>query len=253
LLDRLGEAMSRKNIDNVLVPQHFISYLELQRKKNLIKITRDNRRLLTRIQDTVPTYHPEEWEKDAEKHVEYLRNMTEFPHLFVPPGSASTRSQQLQQQQQQQRPFSSTSTRRPFSSTNNQEKQQLSPGHFHLRVQQSEQDTQEMLFKEALMNITNTNTNYNQQYYNATNTANTNTNNNMMTPEPPPLPPIKQLQQQQQQRVPQLQHTSVGRLQQQDGHEDSTSPPTSMSRNQFISRPFLPNIHMQTTNQTNIR
>lgn len=81
--------MSRKNIDNVLVPQHFVSYLELQRKKELIKITRDNRRLLERIQNTVPTYHPEEWEKDAEQHVEYLRNMTEFPDYFRPPGSSS--------------------------------------------------------------------------------------------------------------------------------------------------------------------
>jgi hypothetical protein len=86
LLDRLGEAMSRKNIDNVLVPQHFVSYLELQRKKELIKVTQENRRLLHRIQHAVPTYHPEEWERDASKHDECLRNMTEFPDLFVPPG-----------------------------------------------------------------------------------------------------------------------------------------------------------------------
>jgi len=88
LLDRLAVAMSHKNIDNKLKEKPFTSYMELQRKKELKKIMTENDRMLGRIQQTVPSYRHVEWELDAEKRVEYLRNMTEFPELFVPPGSS---------------------------------------------------------------------------------------------------------------------------------------------------------------------
>jgi hypothetical protein len=87
LLDRLAIAMQSKNIDNVLVEKPFISLMELQRKKELKKIMISNSRLLDRIQSTVPSYDHVVWEKDAEHHVEILRNMTEFPELFVAPGT----------------------------------------------------------------------------------------------------------------------------------------------------------------------
>eukprot|EP01031_Cornospumella_fuschlensis_P036127 gene36127-43811_t len=35
LMDRLAVAMSSKNIDNQLVPKPFVSYIELQRKKDM--------------------------------------------------------------------------------------------------------------------------------------------------------------------------------------------------------------------------
>jgi len=88
LLDRLAIAMTSKNIDNDLKAKPFTSYMELQRKKQLKKLQLENERMLERIQQTVPSYRHVEWELDAEKRVEYLRNMTEFPHLFVPPGSS---------------------------------------------------------------------------------------------------------------------------------------------------------------------
>lgn len=92
LLDRLAIAMSRKNIDNELKVKPFTSYIELQRKRELQKICTENRVLLGRIQNTVPSYKHIEWERDAEKRVEYLRNMTEFPDLFVPPVTKFTHS-----------------------------------------------------------------------------------------------------------------------------------------------------------------
>lgn len=95
LLDRLGVAMSKKNIDNELKAKPFTSYIELQRKRELKKITVENQKLLHRIQTTVPSYHVEDWEKDAEKRVEYLRNMTEFPDYFVPPGTRSSSKKDL--------------------------------------------------------------------------------------------------------------------------------------------------------------
>mmetsp|Transcript_53048 Transcript_53048/g.92559 ORF Transcript_53048/g.92559 Transcript_53048/m.92559 type:complete len:424 (-) Transcript_53048:113-1384(-) len=87
LLDRLAIAMSHKNIDNVLVEKPFISLMELQRKKQLKRIMIQNSRLLERIQCTVPSYDHVQWEREAAHHVEILRNMTEFPDLFVAPGT----------------------------------------------------------------------------------------------------------------------------------------------------------------------
>jgi hypothetical protein len=81
--------MDSKNIDNELRVKPFTSYIELQRKKELKKIMSENKRMLDRIQNTIPSYRHVEWELDAEKRVEYLRNMTEFPDLFVPPHSSS--------------------------------------------------------------------------------------------------------------------------------------------------------------------
>lgn len=87
LLDRLAVAMCSKNIDNVLIEKPFISLMELQRKKELKKIMLQNNRLLDRIQTTVPSYDHVSWEREAKHHVDILRNMTEFPDLFVAPGT----------------------------------------------------------------------------------------------------------------------------------------------------------------------
>lgn len=84
--------MSHKNIDNELKEKPFTSYIELQRKKEMKKIMLDNQRLLDRIQHTVPSYDHIEWERDAQKRIEYLRNMTEFPDYFQPPGMKRTPS-----------------------------------------------------------------------------------------------------------------------------------------------------------------
>jgi hypothetical protein len=81
--------MDSKNIDNELRVKPFTSYIELQRKKELKKIMSENKRMLDRIQNTIPSYRHVEWELDAEKRVQYLQNMTEFPDLFVPPRSSS--------------------------------------------------------------------------------------------------------------------------------------------------------------------
>ncbi len=86
-----------------LISVKFLSLGENVRKKELQKIMLDNKRLLERIQTTVPAYNHMQWERDAEQRVEYLRNMTEFPDYFVPPGSSSKAARSLRSQQQQQR------------------------------------------------------------------------------------------------------------------------------------------------------
>lgn len=95
LLDRLAVAMSVKNIDNERKHVTFISLMEGKKKRELKRIEDDNRRLLQAIRQTVPVYNHVQWEKEAENRVHYLRNMTEFPDLFVPPGQGKKASQTL--------------------------------------------------------------------------------------------------------------------------------------------------------------
>lgn len=46
LLDRLADAMNRKNIDNVLHPQHIISYNSTKRSRDLKRIYEENQVIL---------------------------------------------------------------------------------------------------------------------------------------------------------------------------------------------------------------
>lgn len=239
LLDRLGEAMSRKNIDNVLVPQQFISYLELQRKKELIRITQDNRRLLHRIQHTVPTYHPEEWQKDAERHEEYLRNMTEFPELFELPGQrpkassiegmpdrfkdnlggalAINGSVQPSPSPIQLNPGALYSSRRSGTQNSRNSQTALRKSLHHRAASQEpsqasfgyqQKETEDALAETEAM-FRNT--------FQLQNNA----------PHPPPMPPIAT-------------HPYAS------GDEEDDY---DLSRNQFVSRPFLPNIHQSGAQQ----
>lgn len=105
LLDRLAIALSIKNIDNepvkskhllwnppvdvILCSDTFVSLGENARKKELLKIQMDNKRLLERIQTTVPAYNHIEWERDAHHRAAYLKNMTNFPQYFRPPDAAA--------------------------------------------------------------------------------------------------------------------------------------------------------------------
>lgn len=82
LLDRLAVAMSVKNIDNERKKITFISLMEGKKKRENSRIERDNRRLLSAIQHTVPVYNHIMWEREAEKRVHILKNMTSFPDLF---------------------------------------------------------------------------------------------------------------------------------------------------------------------------
>ncbi len=248
LLDRLGEAMSRKNIDNDLVPQHFVSYLELQRKKQLIKITRENQRLLHRIQRTIPTYHPEEWEKDAQKHEEYLRNMTEFPELYVAPGERQlvgnlegipdrfsdhlgggiTLSDNERHQQLTAHPL--YSTRRSGQSTASQSatlRRTLGSNPSRISPTNRQRQLANMSQEEADAALVETEAMFRHAFNLQSNHS----------PQPPAMPPV-------------LHHTD-NYQDHQYGHRPHSSgddEEEDFSRNQFISRPFLPDIHQSSSN-----
>lgn len=84
LLTRLGKAMQIKNIDNESKVAKGISLQAALKKIELERITNDNRRLLDRLQKTIPAYDHIAWEQEAEEREKILMNMTEFPELYVP-------------------------------------------------------------------------------------------------------------------------------------------------------------------------
>jgi hypothetical protein len=84
LLDRLGKALERKNIDNERKPIKFNSLEQGKKKLELARVTMENQLLLERIQLAQPMYDHHQWERDAEHREFYLKNMTEFPELYVP-------------------------------------------------------------------------------------------------------------------------------------------------------------------------
>jgi len=84
LLDRLGKALERKNIDNERKAIKFNSLEQGKKKLELKRVTMENQLLLNRIQFAQPMYDHNQWERDAEHREFYLKNMTEFPELYCP-------------------------------------------------------------------------------------------------------------------------------------------------------------------------
>jgi hypothetical protein len=84
LLDRLGKALDRKNIDNERKAIKFNSLEQGKKKLELKRVTMENQLLLNRIQFAQPMYDHHQWERDAEHREFYLKNMTEFPELYCP-------------------------------------------------------------------------------------------------------------------------------------------------------------------------
>ena len=66
LLDRLGKALERKNIDNERKAIKFNSLEQGKKKLELKRVTMENQLLLNRIQFAQPMYNHHQWERDAE-------------------------------------------------------------------------------------------------------------------------------------------------------------------------------------------
>ena len=102
LLDRLGKALERKNIDNERKAIKFNSLEQGKKKLELKRVTMENQLLLNRIQFAQPMYDHHQWERDAEHREFYLKNMTEFPELYCP-HHPPLRSKFLKEKEQQQK------------------------------------------------------------------------------------------------------------------------------------------------------
>lgn len=82
LIDRIGRAMTSKNIDNDKPRERIpISLGEISRRKQLDKITQENRKMLTRIQQVEPIYNRAKWEIEEEKREKLLMTISEFPTI----------------------------------------------------------------------------------------------------------------------------------------------------------------------------
>ena len=73
MLDRLGVAMQKKNIDNDTPREGFQTQTEIYRRLELQRISIENKELLHRIQTVDPTCNKLEWERDAMKREVILR------------------------------------------------------------------------------------------------------------------------------------------------------------------------------------
>jgi hypothetical protein len=96
LLDRLGEALEGKNIDNELsYVQGYKSLAAVARRQQLHEITTENLRMLDRIRNTDPVYNVMEYELEAEKRDTILKGMSEFPDMYKPKYKINPRLQNL--------------------------------------------------------------------------------------------------------------------------------------------------------------
>ncbi|CAE8700564.1 unnamed protein product [Polarella glacialis] len=68
------------------------------RKKELLRITRENQSILKRIQQAQPVYNHVEWEDEHRKNALYLKNRCEFPLILRTPRAASSELVQLGEQ-----------------------------------------------------------------------------------------------------------------------------------------------------------
>jgi len=88
MLERLAKVVQHKSIDNEIhksVAMHaaFKKKLGLTKKRlHMQKITEENQRLLKRIQEVPPAYNHLEWEEEARRRDEVMRNMTVYPELL---------------------------------------------------------------------------------------------------------------------------------------------------------------------------
>lgn len=87
LLEKMSFIIRHSSIDNKLGHQYqnFRSLNQDGRKKELLRITRDNAKLLRRIQHAEPAYDHLAWAEDDKKHQELLKNLCEHPVILGQP------------------------------------------------------------------------------------------------------------------------------------------------------------------------
>jgi hypothetical protein len=88
MLERLAKVVQHKSIDNEIhksVAMHaaFKKKLGLTKKRlHMQRITEENQNLLKRIQEVPPAYNHLEWEEEARRRDEVMRNMTVYPEML---------------------------------------------------------------------------------------------------------------------------------------------------------------------------
>jgi len=101
LLRKMTEIMKQRNAptDTPLSPRYRapapVSLNKDARKKELLRITRENQNILKRIQQAQPVYNHVEWEDDHRKNYVYMKNRCEFPQTLRTPRQGKYASSEL--------------------------------------------------------------------------------------------------------------------------------------------------------------
>jgi E3 ubiquitin-protein ligase TRIP12 len=89
LLKKMTDIMKQQNTPSVTprgpVSGGPVSLNKDARKKELLRITRENQTILKRIQQAQPVYNHVEWEDEHRKNCNYLKNRCEFPVMLRTP------------------------------------------------------------------------------------------------------------------------------------------------------------------------
>jgi len=85
LLEKMSYIMTKKSLDNQndLTHRPIKSLNKTHRKQELQRITRENQRLLRRIQEREPFYDHNKWEEDRKKNEKLVKNISEYPTLSM--------------------------------------------------------------------------------------------------------------------------------------------------------------------------
>uniref|UniRef100_A0A7S1KQX3 C2 domain-containing protein n=1 Tax=Percolomonas cosmopolitus TaxID=63605 RepID=A0A7S1KQX3_9EUKA len=81
LLNKMTDIMEKKYIDNENESSKYVHSLNREsRKRELMKITKENQAILKRIQRKQPVYNHMDWERDRQKNEQYIQNICEYPY-----------------------------------------------------------------------------------------------------------------------------------------------------------------------------
>jgi len=99
LLKKMTDIMKQQNTPTVTprgpATGGPVSLNKDSRKKELLRITRENQSILKRIQQAQPVYNHVEWEDEHRKNSNYLRNRCEFPVTLRTPRQGKYSSSEL--------------------------------------------------------------------------------------------------------------------------------------------------------------
>jgi len=101
LLKKMTDIMKQQNNTTPVVTPRApasggpVSLNKDARKKELLRITRENQSILKRIQQAQPVYNHVEWEDEHRKNSNYLRNRCEFPVTLRTPRQGKYSSSEL--------------------------------------------------------------------------------------------------------------------------------------------------------------
>jgi len=102
LLQKMSDIMRTSNMGQPMEPKGPLSLNKDSRKRELVRITQENRAILKRIQQAQPIYNHVDWDSAHKQNQVYAKNVCEYPWTLRKPNSLMATSPQDGQQQMYQ-------------------------------------------------------------------------------------------------------------------------------------------------------